>query len=95
MQSNQTRNSGRIKKSWSYKQLTEATEARIRSDASFLKRHLKELQDPRDAHRTVMQVSSWSHGAFLLWLCLTSGWQQEGDEKRLRELVDSVGDVNA
>lgn len=93
MHSNQTRISGRIKKTWSYKQLTEAAEAQIRSDASFLQNHLNRQQDPGHDYRTVGQVSSWSHGAFMLWVRLTSDWRKTSDEERLRELVDSVENI--
>ncbi|WP_429927052.1 hypothetical protein [Achromobacter xylosoxidans] len=78
------------RKAWSYKQLTEATEARIRSHADFLKELLALNPDDRLNHISVSQVSSWAYGAFNLWRDLTQGWHTPADEMRIRALADSV-----
>lgn len=78
------------RKTWSYRQLTEATEARILFLANFLKEQLARTPNDRMNHITVSQVSSWAYGAFNLWLVVTQGWQEPGDEQRLRKLADSL-----
>lgn len=78
------------RKSWSYIQLTEATEARIRSHADFLKRMLAENSDNRPYDMYVTHVSNWAYGAFLLWQSTTQGWQDPNDVKRLQVLAESL-----
>ncbi len=78
------------RKAWSYKQLTQATEANIRGHAEFLKKQLASRPDDLLNHITVSQVSSWAYGSFNLWQSLTFGWQEPGDEERLRALADSL-----
>lgn len=70
--------------------MTEATEARIRSHAEFLKGLLARNPDDRLNHISVSQVSSWAYGAFSLWRDLTQGWYTPADEMRIRALADSV-----
>jgi len=78
------------RKVWSYKQLTEATEAQIQFHADFLKRLLARNPDDRHNHISVNQVSSWAYGAFSLWRDLTQGWHTTADEMRIRALADAV-----
>ena len=78
------------RKTWSYRQLTEATETRILFLADFLKKQLARHPNDRLNHMTVNQVSSWAYGAFNLWKAVTEGWQEPGDEQRLRQLADSL-----
>lgn len=78
------------RKSWSYIQLTEATEARIRSHADFLKRMLAENSSNRPNDMYVSQVSNRAYGAFLLWRSTTQDWQDPNDVERLRVLAESL-----
>lgn len=77
-------------KAWSYRRLTEATEAQIHFHADFLKKLLARSPNDRHNHITVTQVSGWAYGAFLLWQSVAQGWQDPADEQRLRDLAESV-----
>lgn len=77
-------------KAWSYRQLTEATEAQIHFHADFLRKLLARSPNDRLNHIHVSQVSGWAYGAFVLWQSMTQGWQDSSDEQRLRNLAESV-----
>lgn len=83
------------RKAWSYRQLTEATEARIHSHADFLRDFLARHPNHRLNHITVTQVSGWAYGAFLLWQSVTLGWQDPRDVQRLLALAESLESAGA
>lgn len=66
-------------KKWSYQQITEAAESRIRS----LMEHVTEATP--DYQRSLHQ--QWAYGVFMGWQSLTMGWQQDGDSDRLEALT--------
>lgn len=69
------------RKSWSYEELTDATEREIRSLLSVAASNpVKGRGRERDAER-------FAHGMFLNWNAITLGHQRIEDVKRLRELA--------
>ena len=65
----------RYEKTWSYRELTDQAEARIRS-----------LMDP--ARETPLQLRrEWAYGVFLGWQVMTMGYIDAGDISRLEALV--------
>lgn len=66
-------------KKWSYLQITEQTETRIRS----LMQRASSAQAPFEK----MMIVNWAYGVYLQWEALTSGWQTNGDNLRLLKLT--------
>jgi hypothetical protein len=63
-------------KRWSYRQVTEKAEARIRELLTF---------DDDDSRRLRQQ---WAYGVYLGWYNLTVGWQEDGDSDRLKAIAE-------
>ena len=61
--------------SWTYAQITEVAERRIRS--------FRFSGDSDEATRL-----GWAYGAYALWYRITLGWQADGDNDRLRALAE-------
>lgn len=66
-------------KQWSYSDVTESVENRIRSFA----------ESASTSPAAVDLYREWAYGAFLSWDTLTSGWQKEGDRERIESLANS------
>lgn len=64
-------------KSWSYKQVTELAERQIRG-------YMADSQNNRDMSRISL---SFAWGAYGFWSGLTMGWQEEGDDERLKAII--------
>lgn len=66
-------------KTWSYQEITDATQRRI------------EMLLARAERRAGIEAD-WlrqqAYGTYALWDALTFGWQAEGDSERLRALVE-------
>jgi hypothetical protein len=60
-------------KSWSYKSVTQAAEAQIKS-----------LMDSDSDDIKVM-----AEGVYILWNSITLGWQNDGDGQRLWDLLET------
>lgn len=63
-------------KRWSYRQVTEKAEARIRELST------SDIEDVYGVRR------QWAHGVYLGWYELTVGWQEDGDADRLKALAE-------
>lgn len=66
-------------KSWTYKQLTDSAEQRM------IRLRERAIANPTSAH--LMQ--QWAYGAYSFWAERTSGWQNEGDDRRLEALTEN------
>lgn len=63
---------------WSYRQVTAAAETEIRQ--------LVEQSTAKDPAERQL-VRQWAYGVFLGWSSLTTGWQEVGDNERLKALA--------
>jgi hypothetical protein len=75
--------SDRRVKTWSYAAITAAAEARIRS--------LTDNSQASDPHAMRLR-REWAYGVYLGWNELTLGWQNDGDDERLRTLTEAHSD---
>lgn len=68
------------KDGWSYARITEITEESMR----------KSMERAASESDMLSQVQFRGHayGAYLMWARLTTGWQAEGDDRRLTEIVE-------
>ncbi len=69
-----------IHKRWSYRQVTEATEAQIRSL----------VEQARSKPEEARLFRQWAYGVYLGWESLTVGWRIDGDGERMKLLAESV-----
>lgn len=65
------------KKTWTYAEITKATESAIRSY----------MEDTKGAEYDAIRTN-FARGAYLLWSRLTMGWQDDGDDERLARLLN-------
>lgn len=70
---------GRMMRTWTYEQVTEATQHRIRT-----------LLQPRSGgtHEDAVRRRAWAWGAFIMWYQLTLGPQEEGDAEAMVRLAN-------
>lgn len=71
-------------KGWSYSQVTESAERQIASLAKTAAEH-------HDEARGIWCYQDWAYGVYIGWSNLTMGWQRDGDDERLKGLVEAVG----
>lgn len=64
----------------SYKQITEATETRIKKFMGTARKHLKGSDEQQ-------LYLHWAYGAYILWSDLTLGWQKDGDDEKMEALT--------
>lgn len=70
-----------MKSSWTYEQITSATEKRINE---LMRRALAEKDDP--AIRSLNR--QWAYGAYILWSHITNGFQKPRDDQKIRSLTE-------
>lgn len=78
-----TKSGAQAQKTWTYAELTEKTEAAIRSSIGLAQRYSAESLERRH-HKTV----AW--GLYWGWLNLTWGCQLQGDAARLEALAEGL-----
>ena len=66
-------------KSWTYAEITASAEAQIR--------RLMAKGDP--------YWRQWAYGTYISWYALTVGWQDEGDNERLKSMTAVRIDIEA
>ena len=71
-----------IMKSWTYEEITNHTEDRIR-------KFMEKAQQSKELNRTYEydMYRAWAAGAYQAWYDLTCGWQEIGDDERLDALT--------
>lgn len=65
-------------KSWTYKQISEATQKTI---------NLLIEKAAHESGKEAQLFRNWAYGVFLMWEFLTCNWREEGDEKRMEKLL--------
>jgi hypothetical protein len=65
-------------KSWTYEEITQATEDKIA--------RLLRLAAGKPSERAMI-FKDWAYGAYLGWYHLTCGWQEEGDAERMEAIA--------
>lgn len=78
-------------KRWSYKQITEHTERMIKY---YMEESRKAPSEPDRGNFVKWMWRGWAHGVFSSWERLTSGWQNEFDEDRLRALASDDSEID-
>lgn len=69
-------------KTWSYRQITDETERQIISLMEEAARRHREGGEP---------YRQWAYGVYLGWERLTCGWRTEGDDDRMKALMEWKG----
>lgn len=71
-------------KTWSYAAVTRQTETALMQYAEL-------AQKNENGHGMLHVYRCMANGTYALWRDITSGWQNDGDDTRLRALADAVG----